>query len=52
MDRCVEDIMKEKNINPEKDDRFVFTVFSFIMCLHPVRLKITQSCETLEVKGL
>lgn len=35
VDKCVEDVMKEKNINPEKDARYaVFTVFSFIIHLY------------------
>lgn len=37
VDQCVEHIMKEKNINPEKDVRYaVFPAFSFVLHPHSV----------------
>ncbi|KAF6306136.1 ELMO domain containing 2 [Rhinolophus ferrumequinum] len=40
VDKCVEHIMKEKNINPEKDVRYaVFPAFSFVLHPHPVNCR-------------
>lgn len=40
MDKCVDDIMKEKNISPEKDTRYaVFMVIFLFMRPHPANFR-------------
>lgn len=54
VDKCVEDIMKEKKINSEKDARYaLFTVFSFIVHFYcEVWRSHTVNCKNIGAEGI